>query len=362
MSSMSSVSPASPEYGREYKIYNVADYPDAPSPPMSPREEGPGRLDIDAAHQRWERVASTFSPGECDLDNSKCGENACPCFDLFFRTFDVDPGAYDLKKLATVLPVCDRKNICLHILHFSVMSGLAETSVLPVWEGVYMAEANFQQLFESLKSSVVEDQDVYIRNAIDAALEDLTNASRWKTLHFLECLFLASIHAGEGAYAECKTAGGFIRDSVDCCVCLDPFNTSDRVPLVGRCGHSWCSSCLDLVGTDCPLCREPLGTDKYAVNFSLRKLFFVLKTSKHHLCWNRHCRRPPPLLRRHRLQHQHQHHHPHHRLFPATNQQAKAYSSGGLLSLPQTKKKRAPGSATRFLALYVKWTRPQRLS
>ena len=280
MSSMSSVSPASPEYGREYKIYNVADYPDAPSPPMSPREEGPGRLDIDAAHQRWERVASTISPGECDLDNSKCGEDACPCFDLFFRTFDVDPGAYDLKKLATVLPVCDRKNICLHILHFSVMSGLAETSVLPVWEGVYMAEANFQQLFESLKSSVVEDQDVYIRNAIDAALEDLTNASRWKTLHFLECLFLASIHAGEGAYAECKTAGGFIRDSVDCCVCLDPFNTSDRVPLVGRCGHSWCSSCLDLVGTDCPLCREPLGTDKYAVNFSLKEAVLCLEDIK----------------------------------------------------------------------------------
>ena len=181
------------------------------------------------------------------MDNSKCDQQHCPCQDLSFRQVDVDPLAYDLKQLATVLPVCDRKSICLQILHFSVLSGLRDESVLPIWESVLLAEANFQQVFESLKSSSTEDQDVYIRNAIDSALNDSTLAFRWETLHFLECLFLLSIHDFECHAAdhigECiGTAGGFIRESVDCPICLDPFNTTDRTPLVGCCGHSWCTA------------------------------------------------------------------------------------------------------------------------
>ena len=65
---------------------------------------------------------------------------------------------------------------------------------------------------------------------------------------------------------------GAIINDLTCIICLQNFNTQNRMPNVNTCGHSWCNTCYSHPSNNCcPICRAP-KTAAHTVNFSLRDI------------------------------------------------------------------------------------------
>ena len=54
-------------------------------------------------------------------------------------------------------------------------------------------------------------------------------------------------------------------DLLSCSICKESFNSSDKLPKLIPCGHTFCSQCLMSGQTQCATCKEPCHFDKDAV-------------------------------------------------------------------------------------------------
>jgi len=71
---------------------------------------------------------------------------------------------------------------------------------------------------------------------------------------------------------------------IDCPICLQGYDETNHIPKIFSCGHSTCSSCIQVEISSCPICRKAISSQEklnLSTNFSLLQIIHSLQEKKH---------------------------------------------------------------------------------
>ncbi|XP_076044377.1 uncharacterized protein LOC143027167 [Oratosquilla oratoria] len=86
----------------------------------------------------------------------------------------------------------------------------------------------------------------------------------------------------------------FTQETFRCPVCYEDYNETHHSPMVlGKCGHSICSSCLNPLTRNgrvtCPKCRVITGSNDIKINYDLRTAAIIIRGQEKEDCEKEDC-------------------------------------------------------------------------